>query len=143
MVLKCLWETWFEDVFLEFIVENNYSSTVCRLDAYISPKTVQPFLSQWPSYPLFSSESPTLDPKKPSNNITLSPLEKEEEARLQKKALANAVHYIWETGEDKYMLRYFHTGFWLSCEAHNEGEHWVFIQAIVWVCFTFIEMGVK
>ncbi|KAM9415187.1 germ cell-specific gene 1-like protein isoform 2-T5 [Salvelinus alpinus] len=78
----------------------------------------------------YTTESPTLDPKKPSNNITLSPLEKEEQARLQKKALANAVHYIWETGEDKYMLRYFHTGFWLSCEAHNEEEK----------CRSFIEL---
>ena len=40
---------------------------------------------------------------------------------MKRKQLANAVHYIWETGEDKYMLRYFHTGFWLSCEKHNEG----------------------
>uniref|UniRef100_A0A672F8Y8 Si:ch211-232m10.6 n=1 Tax=Salarias fasciatus TaxID=181472 RepID=A0A672F8Y8_SALFA len=40
----------------------------------------------------------------------------------QPKQMANAVHYIWETGEDKYMLRYFHTGFWLSCEKHNEGD---------------------
>ncbi|XP_062386101.1 germ cell-specific gene 1-like protein [Sardina pilchardus] len=44
--------------------------------------------------------------------------------------MANAVHYIWETGEDKYMLRYFHTGFWLSCEKHNQGE----------VCRSFIEL---
>ncbi|XP_035649280.1 germ cell-specific gene 1-like protein isoform X1 [Oncorhynchus keta] len=78
----------------------------------------------------YTTETPTLDPKKPSNNITLSPLEKEEQARLEKKALANAVHYIWETGEDKYMLRYFHTGFWLSCEAHNEEEK----------CRSFIEL---
>ncbi|XP_035649282.1 germ cell-specific gene 1-like protein isoform X2 [Oncorhynchus keta] len=47
----------------------------------------------------YTTETPTLDPKKPSNNITLSPLEKEEQARLEKKALANAVHYIWETEE--------------------------------------------
>uniref|UniRef100_A0A4W5PXB0 Si:ch211-232m10.6 n=1 Tax=Hucho hucho TaxID=62062 RepID=A0A4W5PXB0_9TELE len=52
------------------------------------------------------------------------------QTRLRKKALANAVHYIWETGEDKYMLRYFHTGFWLSCEAHNEEEK----------CRSFIEL---
>uniref|UniRef100_W5MNB3 Uncharacterized protein n=1 Tax=Lepisosteus oculatus TaxID=7918 RepID=W5MNB3_LEPOC len=36
--------------------------------------------------------------------------------------LANAVHYIWETGEDKYMFRYFHTGFWHSCEKHYDGK---------------------
>uniref|UniRef100_A0A673GHF8 Si:ch211-149k23.9 n=1 Tax=Sinocyclocheilus rhinocerous TaxID=307959 RepID=A0A673GHF8_9TELE len=32
------------------------------------------------------------------------------------------VHYIWETGEDKYTFRYFHTGFWESCEKHADGE---------------------
>lgn len=66
-------------------------------------------------------EAPTPDPRSPVSNVTLSPLQKEELARIKRKQLANAVHYIWETGEDKYMLRYFHTGFWLSCEKHNEG----------------------
>ncbi|KAI9536151.1 hypothetical protein NQZ68_036249 [Dissostichus eleginoides] len=70
----------------------------------------------------YTTETPTPDPRIPPTNVTLSPLQKEELARLRKKQLANAVHYIWETGEDKYMLRYFHTGFWLSCEKHNEGE---------------------
>jgi len=51
----------------------------------------------------------------------MSPKQKEEMDRIKAKNLANAVHYIWETGEDKYMLRYFHTGFWLSCEKHSEG----------------------
>uniref|UniRef100_A0A3B4U424 Si:ch211-149k23.9 n=1 Tax=Seriola dumerili TaxID=41447 RepID=A0A3B4U424_SERDU len=32
----------------------------------------------------------------------------------------NAVHYIWETGEDKFAFRYFHTGFWESCEKHSD-----------------------
>uniref|UniRef100_A0A671K8R0 Germ cell-specific gene 1-like protein n=1 Tax=Sinocyclocheilus anshuiensis TaxID=1608454 RepID=A0A671K8R0_9TELE len=32
------------------------------------------------------------------------------------------VHYIWETGEDNYTFRYFHTGFWESCEKHADGE---------------------
>ncbi|XP_026156838.1 germ cell-specific gene 1-like protein [Mastacembelus armatus] len=70
----------------------------------------------------YTVEAFTVDPKNPSFNATLSPLQKEELAMIQKQQLANAVHYIWETGEDKYMLRYFHTGFWLSCEKHNEGE---------------------
>lgn len=48
--------------------------------------------------------------------------QKEEEARIRAQNLANAVHYIWETGEDKYMLRYFHTGFWQSCEKHHDGK---------------------
>ncbi|XP_072304342.1 germ cell-specific gene 1-like protein [Eucyclogobius newberryi] len=69
----------------------------------------------------YTTEAPTPDPKMRASNMTLSPLQKEELARLRKKQLANAVQYIWETGEDKYMLRYFHTGFWLSCEKHQEG----------------------
>ncbi|AWP21133.1 putative germ cell-specific 1-like protein-like [Scophthalmus maximus] len=70
----------------------------------------------------YTTEAPTPDPKNPTPNVTLSPLQKEELARIRRKQMANAVQYIWETGEDKYMLRYFHTGFWLSCEKHNEGE---------------------
>lgn len=66
-------------------------------------------------------EAPSPDPKSSVSNATLSPLQKEELAKMRRKQLANAVQYIWETGEDKYMLRYFHTGFWLSCEKHNEG----------------------
>uniref|UniRef100_A0AAQ4P6U0 Uncharacterized protein n=1 Tax=Gasterosteus aculeatus aculeatus TaxID=481459 RepID=A0AAQ4P6U0_GASAC len=67
-------------------------------------------------------EAPTPDPRQQASNVTLSPLQKEELASTRRKQMANAVQYIWETGEDKYMLRYFHTGFWLSCEKHNEGE---------------------
>ncbi|XP_016388326.1 germ cell-specific gene 1-like protein [Sinocyclocheilus rhinocerous] len=69
----------------------------------------------------YTTEVPTADPKKADSNVTMSPKQKEELARMRAKNLANAVHYIWETGEDKYMLRYFHTGFWLSCEKHNDG----------------------
>ncbi|CAM4672399.1 unnamed protein product [Lepidochelys olivacea] len=42
----------------------------------------------------------------------------------------NVVQYIWETGEDKYAFRYFHTGFWLSCEEHHGDE----------ICRSFIEL---
>ncbi|CAG5888818.1 unnamed protein product [Menidia menidia] len=70
----------------------------------------------------YTTEAPTVDPRAPVSNVTLTPQQKEELARIKKKQLANAVQYIWETGEDKYMLRYFHTGFWLSCEKHNEGD---------------------
>ncbi|XP_024150137.1 germ cell-specific gene 1-like protein isoform X2 [Oryzias melastigma] len=70
----------------------------------------------------YTTVAPTPDPKSPVSNVTLSPLQKEELALIRKKKLANAVQYIWETGEDKFMLRYFHTGFWLSCEKHNEGD---------------------
>ncbi|KAG7457755.1 hypothetical protein MATL_G00230570 [Megalops atlanticus] len=78
----------------------------------------------------FTTESPTPPPKSsssspPVSNRTVSPKTKEELAKIRQKQLANAVHYIWETGEDKYMLRYFHTGFWQSCEKHNEGVLWL------------------
>ncbi|XP_031442249.2 germ cell-specific gene 1-like protein [Clupea harengus] len=78
----------------------------------------------------YTTEIPTPDPFKPVTTFTLSPSQKEELARIRARKMANAVHYIWETGEDKYMLRYFHTGFWLSCEKHNERE----------VCRSFIEL---
>lgn len=64
------------------------------------------------------TESPTQNPY----NRTLSPARREELARIRQRQLANAVHYIWETGEDKFAFRYFHTGFWESCEKHNDGE---------------------
>ncbi|CAL8299933.1 unnamed protein product [Lota lota] len=73
-----------------------------------------------------ATESPTSDPQSPLPNGTgPSPDQKEEQeeqVRQRQKQLANAVHYLWETGEDKYMLRSFHTGFWHSCEKHNEGH---------------------
>ncbi|XP_062846106.1 germ cell-specific gene 1-like protein [Trichomycterus rosablanca] len=80
----------------------------------------------------YITESPTLDPKKSISNVTMSPKQKQEEARIRAKKLANAVHYMWETGEDKYMLRYFHTGFWLSCEKHHDGKGEI--------CRSFIEL---
>ncbi|KAK6468638.1 germ cell-specific gene 1-like protein, partial [Huso huso] len=45
-----------------------------------------------------------------------------EQRLLEVQQLNNAVQYIWETGEDKYTFRYFHTGFWYSCERHHDGE---------------------
>lgn len=63
-------------------------------------------------------ESPTQNPY----NRTLSPARRDELAKIRQRQLANAVHYIWETGEDKFAFRYFHTGFWESCEKHNDGE---------------------
>lgn len=34
------------------------------------------------------------------------------------------VHYSWETGDDRFLFRYFHTGIWYSCEEniHGPGE---------------------
>uniref|UniRef100_A0A3Q2ZT75 Gsg1-like 2b n=1 Tax=Kryptolebias marmoratus TaxID=37003 RepID=A0A3Q2ZT75_KRYMA len=36
------------------------------------------------------------------------------------------VQYIWETGEDKYVMRKFHTGIWFSCEQN--------INMVLWLC---------
>lgn len=37
------------------------------------------------------------------------------------------VQYIWETGEDKYVMRKFHTGIWFSCEqnVNMTGKFWI------------------
>ncbi|XP_053706707.1 germ cell-specific gene 1-like protein [Synchiropus splendidus] len=36
----------------------------------------------------------------------------------------NKVHYSWETGDDRFLFRRFHTGIWYSCEEniHGPGE---------------------
>ncbi|XP_017326299.2 germ cell-specific gene 1-like protein isoform X3 [Ictalurus punctatus] len=62
----------------------------------------------------------TVQPELPSNE-TISPNQREALTKTQQAKLANAVQYIWETGEDKYMFRYFHAGFWESCEKHTDG----------------------
>ncbi|GLD63749.1 germ cell-specific gene 1-like protein [Lates japonicus] len=69
----------------------------------------------------YTTESPTQNPF----NRTLSPARREELAKIRQRQLANAVHYIWETGEDKFAFRYFHTGFWESCEKHSDGVLWL------------------
>lgn len=33
----------------------------------------------------------------------------------------DVVHYSWETGDDRFAFKYFHTGMWLSCEESMEG----------------------
>ncbi|XP_069056706.1 germ cell-specific gene 1-like protein [Pleurodeles waltl] len=43
----------------------------------------------------------------------------------------NVVHYNWETGDDKFSYRYFHTGFWHSCEKNLEDEF----------CRSFLELS--
>ncbi|XP_061106499.1 germ cell-specific gene 1-like protein [Conger conger] len=80
----------------------------------------------------YTTERPTRDPKNQSLELisTVSPKRREELLKIRQRQLANAVHYIWETGEDKFMFRYFHTGFWESCEKHTDGEQ----------CRSFIEL---
>ncbi|OCT61445.1 hypothetical protein XELAEV_18047469mg [Xenopus laevis] len=34
----------------------------------------------------------------------------------------NVIHYSWETGDDRFLFRYFHTGIWYSCEENINGE---------------------
>lgn len=38
------------------------------------------------------------------------------------------VHYSWETGDDRFAFRYFHTGMWLSCEESMEGPGSVLLR---------------
>ncbi|XP_051959299.1 germ cell-specific gene 1-like protein isoform X2 [Xyrauchen texanus] len=38
------------------------------------------------------------------------------------------VQYIWETGEDKFVLRKFHTGIWFSCEENVD------LVGVLWLC---------
>ncbi|XP_036394148.1 germ cell-specific gene 1-like protein [Megalops cyprinoides] len=80
----------------------------------------------------FTTEKPTGDPRNESSVpvSTVSPKRREELLKIRQRQLANAVHYIWETGEDKYAFLYFHTGFWESCEKHTHGEQ----------CRSFIEL---
>uniref|UniRef100_A0A8B9VX13 Germ cell-specific gene 1-like protein n=2 Tax=Anas TaxID=8835 RepID=A0A8B9VX13_9AVES len=44
---------------------------------------------------------------------------------------SNAVQYIWETGDDKFVDRKFHAGIWYSCEEiiNGEGVLWLSIVA--------------
>ncbi|XP_034049407.1 germ cell-specific gene 1-like protein [Thalassophryne amazonica] len=54
------------------------------------------------------------------------------------------VHYIWETGEDKYVMRKFHTGIWFSCEQNlnMSGElcrNFLYVapaneRGVLWLC---------
>lgn len=38
----------------------------------------------------------------------------------------NVVHYSWETGDDRFLFRYFHTGIWYSCEENiNAAGKWI------------------
>lgn len=44
------------------------------------------------------------------------------------------VQYIWESGEDKYVMRKFHTGIWFSCEQNINmtGEFPAVLCAVPW-----------
>uniref|UniRef100_A0A0S7ES43 GSG1L n=1 Tax=Poeciliopsis prolifica TaxID=188132 RepID=A0A0S7ES43_9TELE len=44
----------------------------------------------------YTTEAPTLDPRNPVSNVTLSPQQKEELALIRKRQLANAVQYRGE-----------------------------------------------
>ncbi|XP_040539130.1 germ cell-specific gene 1-like protein isoform X6 [Gallus gallus] len=45
----------------------------------------------------------------------------------------NVVHYSWETGDDRFLFRYFHTGIWYSCEEN--------INAAGERCRSFIDLA--
>ncbi|XP_004556463.3 germ cell-specific gene 1-like protein isoform X2 [Oreochromis niloticus] len=45
----------------------------------------------------------------------------------------NKVHYSWETGDDRFLFRRFHTGIWYSCEEniHESGVLWLSVVSEV------------
>ncbi|XP_047211976.1 germ cell-specific gene 1-like protein isoform X2 [Girardinichthys multiradiatus] len=45
----------------------------------------------------------------------------------------NKVHYSWETGDDRFLFRRFHTGIWYSCEEniHGAGVLWLSVVSEV------------
>uniref|UniRef100_A0A674I636 GSG1 like n=1 Tax=Terrapene triunguis TaxID=2587831 RepID=A0A674I636_9SAUR len=49
----------------------------------------------------------------------------------------NVVHYSWETGDDRFLFRYFHTGIWYSCEeninAAGKCSLWLFLFCVAGV----------
>ncbi|MED6235293.1 hypothetical protein ATANTOWER_022425 [Ataeniobius toweri] len=57
---------------------------------------------------------------------------------------SRVVQYIWETGEDKYLMRKFHTGIWFSCEQNinMKGEKcrsFIYVapaneRGVLWLC---------
>lgn len=44
----------------------------------------------------------------------------------------DVVHYSWETGDDRFAFRYFHTGIWYSCEENILGTG---KQTICFLCY--------
>uniref|UniRef100_A0A3B4B338 Germ cell-specific gene 1-like protein n=1 Tax=Periophthalmus magnuspinnatus TaxID=409849 RepID=A0A3B4B338_9GOBI len=52
------------------------------------------------------------------------------------------VQYIWETGEDKYVMRKFHTGIWFSCEQNinmtENCRNFIYVapanERVLWLC---------
>ncbi|KAM4526525.1 germ cell-specific gene 1-like protein [Fundulus heteroclitus] len=54
------------------------------------------------------------------------------------------VQYIWETGEDKYVMRRFHTGIWFSCEQNinmtgEKCRSFIYVapqneRGVLWLC---------
>ncbi|NXH10043.1 GSG1L protein, partial [Bucco capensis] len=55
---------------------------------------------------------------------------------------SNAVKYIWETGDDKFIDRKFHAGIWYSCEEmiNEEGVLWLSVVADL-LYITLLLMG--
>jgi len=60
------------------------------------------------------------------------------------------VHYSWETGDDRFLFRHFHTGIWYSCEEniHGGGKSLKFILSLFndvmffFYCFFYLSVYV-
>ncbi|KAM4698498.1 germ cell-specific gene 1-like protein isoform 2-T2 [Rhinophrynus dorsalis] len=48
---------------------------------------------------------------------------------------SNVVHYSWETGDDRFLFRYFHTGIWYSCEENINGAGVLWLSVVSEVLF--------
>ncbi|KAM3922032.1 germ cell-specific gene 1-like protein 2 isoform 2-T2 [Leptodactylus fuscus] len=56
----------------------------------------------------------------------------------------SAVHYSWETGDDKFIERNFHAGIWFSCEENISGDGVLWLSIIAEVLYiTLLLTGVS
>ncbi|XP_056390735.1 germ cell-specific gene 1-like protein isoform X2 [Hyla sarda] len=51
---------------------------------------------------------------------------------------SNVVHYSWETGDDRFLFRYFHTGIWYSCEENINGSGVLWLSVVSEVLFILL-----
>lgn len=59
---------------------------------------------------------------------------------------SNLPQYSWDTGDDKFFFRYFHTGIWYSCEENINGigecDKTTRGLSIAFLCFKRVSVGV-
>ncbi|XP_040430340.1 germ cell-specific gene 1-like protein isoform X2 [Cygnus olor] len=50
----------------------------------------------------------------------------------------NVVHYSWETGDDRFLFRYFHTGIWYSCEENINASGVLWLSVVSEVLYIML-----